>query len=72
MQVETVSLAQPLELSVFSVDRSPFVDRPVESVARSKIFERVILRPSPECGPNQEHLKGGGQPQDAWLVKPIL
>jgi hypothetical protein len=39
MQVESVGLSQPFKLSVFSVDRSTFVDRPVENVAWLAIFE---------------------------------
>jgi hypothetical protein len=34
-----VDLAEPSKLSVFSVDSSAFVDRPVESVARLDTFE---------------------------------
>jgi hypothetical protein len=35
--VRFVGLSQPSKLSVFSVDRSAFVDRPVESVVRLEI-----------------------------------
>jgi len=36
--VRFVGLSQPFKLSVFSVDRSAFVDRPVERVGRSGDF----------------------------------
>jgi len=37
--VQFVGLSQPSKLSVFSVDRSAFVDRLVESVALLDTFE---------------------------------
>lgn len=39
MMVQSFGLAQPSELSTFSVDRPDFVDRPVEFVARLDSFE---------------------------------
>jgi hypothetical protein len=39
IMVRSVGLSEPLELSGFSVDRSGFVDRRVESVARLDNFE---------------------------------
>jgi len=51
MQVETVGLSQPLELSVFSLDRSAFVDRPVERAALSQPLSNCIAdgRELDEC-----------------------